>query len=830
MVAKSIAVLCGAVLVAGAVRAEEEPKPVTLHVVETETGVSVKQFTYDYRIESPDQHGFPTRRENIKAVTEDGVIRIPAPKRCSLTVCTDTPWHYPPNCYEFKVLPDDRERTFTLKMMRGAIVRGVVLDATTGKPLAGALVSPRYFGHPTPWVRKGRAVKTDEEGHFVLGGVDVTYGICVECQGYETIGSWSMFEHAVKLDTDGENVFRLKRKPPEEQAGDREELKKTKPRLFGHVVDDRGEPVGPYRVVAAAMPRSEYGERACFFAKEVNGLPVGKPWELTLYGNAKRYWVMAEATGFAPSVQVVWHEELDRPIWLRLRRGFSLSGRVEGPGVAEGKAVAMVQPMYLFDSHPPHQHHHRSPLHGIQARRVDVAADGRFTLDHLGEGTWLLQIVAPGATPVERLITFRNQDVRVEEPLKMECAGRIEGVVYDRDRKVMALESCHWKPLETIDPKVGEAIWGKYLFVGGACSFTTDERGRFVLENVPAGQVRVGFSYQALFNHFRDQDHLVNVVSGRTTEVRLNVPEDSERCWKLPVEVVVGDGSRDCVVAGCSITNPAFYNPPEDEEAERLGISLNFVPLAGQPASWPAESVAMFVEIPLDRPASAVLTGISPGRYRMSFSSSLWSTGDPGDAFAARMVEVKPDMNEPVRIHLPAASVQVDWEHPEEDAKEWSVLLMALDAHGRTVRREFTTYPSSDYCTPPNLRPCLDFMPAGRYTLLAWSDGLGWARSEPVNVEEGKIADGGVLRFQSGGTIRGCVPFPEICRCPDGVVAVDASGVRIEADAEWSHEGYKFSAEDLWPGRWTIAAIDAGGKPLFERQVHLKGTEVVEVE
>ena len=827
MVVKSIAVLCGAVLVTVAVCAEETSKPVTVRVVEAETGDPVEQFTYTYSIESPDQHEFSPRREDLRAVTEDGVIRIPAPKRCSLTVCVDTPWHYPPNCYEFKVLPDDRERSFTLKTVRGAIIRGVVLDVATGEPLAGAQVSPRYFGHPTPWINTERAVKTDEKGHFLLGGVDVDYGVCVKCEGYETSGSWSMFGRTVKLKTDDENVLRLKRKSPEEQTKDRKKLEKTKPRLFGHVVDDRGEPVGPYRVVAAAIPRSESGNRTYFFAKEAKGLPAGKPWELTLYSDAKRYWVMAEAEGFAPSSQVVCHKELDRPIRLRLRRGFSLFGRTEGPGVVEGEAVAMVQPMYLFDSHPPHVLHHRSPLHGILAKRVDVAADGRFTVEDLGEGTWLLQIVAPGATPVERLITVRNQDVRIEEPLKMECAGRVEGIVYDRDRKLMALESCRWTPMETIDLKVGAAIWGKYLFVGGLGTFTTDERGRFVLENVPAGQVCVGFSYQVLLNYVEHNEHLVHVVPGRTTEVRLNVPEDSELCWKLPVEVVVGDGSRDCVAAGCSINNPKFYDPPEYEDAEQLGVSLGFEPLPGQPASWPDE---VFVEISLDGPAATVLTGISPGRYRMSCASQRLNYSQWRDEFAARMVELKPDMKEPLRIHLPAASVQVDWEHPEKNAKSWAVLLMALDARGRTVRRQFATYPSAHHYTPPYLRPCLDFVPAGRYTLLAWSDGLGWARSGPVDVEERKVADGGMLKFQPGGTIRGWVVFPEICGCPDRVAAVDADGISIDADTEWSHEGYNFSVKELWPGQWTIKAVDIRGKTLFERHVDLKGTEVVDVE
>jgi hypothetical protein len=85
MVVKSVAALCGVVFVGGAICAEEAPKPVTVYVVEAETGDPVKQFTYNYRVESPDRHGFPTRREDITAVTEDGTIQIPAPKRCPVS-------------------------------------------------------------------------------------------------------------------------------------------------------------------------------------------------------------------------------------------------------------------------------------------------------------------------------------------------------------------------------------------------------------------------------------------------------------------------------------------------------------------------------------------------------------------------------------------------------------------------------------------------------------------------------------------------------------------------------------------------------------------------
>jgi len=283
--------LCCAAVLAGMSSGAETPEPVKIQVVDAATGEPVTRFTYEYWIDSPDRHGFPTARDNVEAVTADGVIRIPAPQRCSLSVCATSPWHLARNCREFKILPNDQQRTFTLKITRGATVRGVVLDVATGKPLAGARVSPRYFGHPLVWIDTERAVKTDEKGRFELGGVDKWYGVCVERQGYEPIGDWREFEAKMQLHADGgENTFRLQPRVPRKETGRQETEKEIKPRLFGCVVDERGEPAGPYRVVAAAMqdPDALIGNKEYYFEEEVKDVPAGKGPLRETPGNSRR--------------------------------------------------------------------------------------------------------------------------------------------------------------------------------------------------------------------------------------------------------------------------------------------------------------------------------------------------------------------------------------------------------------------------------------------------------------------------------------------------------------------------------------------------------------
>ena len=154
---------------------------------------------------------------------------------------------------------------------------------------------------------------------------------------------------------------------------------------------------------------------------------------------------------------------------------------------------------------------------------------------------------------------------------------------------------------------------------------------------------------------------------------------------------------------------------------------------------------------------------------------------------------------------------------------------MALDEDGKLVRRQ-DTYCRAHNNTAPNMGPHLRFVPPGRYTLLAWRDLLGWARSEPVVVESGKIADAGRLVFQPGGTIRGRITLPQVSRRPRCVMAVDSHGVRVETESEWTHEGYTFEVKNLWPERWTIMAMDRDENVVTKRTVELNGTEIVETD
>lgn len=587
-----------------AAAAQDAPKPVTIRVVDHGTKRPVTRFSYRYRIDSPDQ--LTARKGNGEAKTEDGVIRIPVPRRCDFWISVETPHYLPNNFYTFKILPSDQKREFTLELIPGITVRGVVLDADTGRPIVGAEVAPKYVGPPPwPWVCTRRGVKTDAEGRFQLNGVAKSLGIYVSHRNYKEYHLPSAL-----LTEDGGASLRLVLGPKSPQPADEDEdpvaRKKIQPRLHGRVTDLAGQPVGPYRIVAVPTNdgNSIEGDGARCYEEELKGRAPGKPWELKFIGNAKLYWITAESPGFAPVTKIVPHGAISRPIEFRLGPGFSFAGRISLAGgdsrgtaardrqtsasapLGPAEIVIMMQPMYLLVSNPAHRFAPSIPFHKIQVSRVNPREDGRFRFDHLAPGTYMLQAVARGRTPVERLITLGDRHLQCEDSLTLVPAGRIEGIVCHDGGKPMVMESCDWTAPITLDPKVGEALWGAYSMGTPAGSFATDEHGCFALENVPAGRYRVGFDIPGATS-FGRREHAVQVLPDRTTQVQINLPADSAASWNLPVEVTVGDGSRTDLIAGGRITNPEFFHTVPGENPATLTVPLALEPLSGQAVSWP---------------------------------------------------------------------------------------------------------------------------------------------------------------------------------------------------------------------------------------------------
>src|SRR6185295_9979628 len=81
----------------------------------------------------------------------------------------------------------DREDTVEVALKKGAVVRGVVLDAVSGAPIAGAKVE-----RPQGWYFGRIETETEADGKFVLDDVPLEprtfHRLAVSAAGYATAG------------------------------------------------------------------------------------------------------------------------------------------------------------------------------------------------------------------------------------------------------------------------------------------------------------------------------------------------------------------------------------------------------------------------------------------------------------------------------------------------------------------------------------------------------------------------------------------------------------------------------------------------------------------
>ncbi len=118
-------------------------KPVTVAVVDQETGEPVTAFTYKFRYRSPGCIS-PYMKTWQPVESPSGTVAVRAPTACCLGVEVRSKdfkagWR---NDREFIIRSNDEARRVVMKMERGATVHGIVRDATTREPIAGATVTP----------------------------------------------------------------------------------------------------------------------------------------------------------------------------------------------------------------------------------------------------------------------------------------------------------------------------------------------------------------------------------------------------------------------------------------------------------------------------------------------------------------------------------------------------------------------------------------------------------------------------------------------------------------------------------------------------------------
>jgi len=611
---------------------------VTISVVDAETGKPVQVFAYRWRTDTPDGRGNRVQKEWKTLRAPRNTFEVDAPINGELSVFTKSAdyIHEYGEVFgrRFAVRSDENVRQFTVKMGRGIAVRGVVKDAQTRMPVAGATVAPLEFYNPSCVPDFDRAVKTDAKGAFELPLVEpgqeiramhphyldedaaakeqpvemllragaTISGTVKDARGNPLAGvSVSEGGKSTLSGKDGRFVLRglsgwMGYYPTFRKKGYLEKTLKFKEPptdplsvviqpdfgIAGRVLSPEGEPVPRYAVAVGAgtVPR----DYSCVTSRVED---LQGQFDLRLQTGGK-HWVGIRADGYAPWEGWTHVGRDGRPLTIRLRRGVTVTGKVTAP--ANGTTVL------------------RAVL--VPQRKADVDAEGRPSFSRNGPGEAALRAVIGELSDVRywNPSEIATHIATVEE----DGAFRIEQVRPDSYTLTMAGKGVAPTTIRLEVPEGGidvgrlkaggtGRIFGrvykpKFYDEGGVWAFKqgeihhpdcddildirfkTDEDGRFSVEGVPVGFVSVSFDYPEGSDIVYSFSRSVRVLEGKSTEVRFGDPAGD---WNLPLDVVIGDGSaRQLRVGGGLGPNPwerpfpQAALPPADLVRKAVLVSL----------------------------------------------------------------------------------------------------------------------------------------------------------------------------------------------------------------------------------------------------------------
>ena len=344
----------------------------------------------------------------------------------------------------------------------------------------------------------------------------------------------------------------------------------------------------------------------------------------------------------------------------------------------------------------------------------------------------------------------------------------------------------------------------------------SDEDGRFSVDGVFCGLVKVGFPYM-VFDVLCADEWTVQVIEGKTTEVVLLDP-DGRRA--LPVKVHIGDDSLAQYKSGtglgakrkvAGVTKDIFDSREEAGEPFAPSFKLDLASLSRTRLSFAAPEWKG-----LEFNKQIALSDVSPGVYHLRLLDSLGPGGDH-EAVLFEQDITMPAADLPINVSLGAGSI-TGRILGASDGLEKPEVIAAPKAEVGSLRRARCDY-NGNFCVR-YLAPC-------NYTLFAHDLKNGWARVENVAVAS-NVTDVGDLRLSPGGTIHGSISFKRPSPIPDAIVATGPSNVSLTIPFESYSSFDDFELTGLWPGTWSIA-VGCSNEVLATSKVELVGTEKVKV-
>jgi hypothetical protein len=834
--------------------ADQQLKPVTFTVVDVVTKKPVTEFSYTLEITvpgvvDPKHHREETAPVHVKSPS--GTFVVQAPVSCKIDLDLDCPdavlGSKRSGPTAFTLLSADLERKFVVNLEMGVTVTGIVRDARTKRPVSGAKVVPGT-GPMGPFERETeRAATADENGRVEVHGVKLEWGVkafhpdcrfgfapskkgddllpqnfVIELEPAEMVGIGGTIRDDEKRPVAGVSItagdrkttsaadgrFRLIIPSPEydsssvvfKKAGyaDHEVSQKAAIgnelsiglvpnfNVEGTVRSNDGRAIESFTAVIESRPD---GPGYDSVTRQVHH-PSGHFSAVLKFGG--QYRVVVRAADHA-----VWEGTVDvrrksAALEIQLQRGVKVSGRVERPigSRTQLRASLIPNPKEGFEGG------YNDKARELSTLAAEVRDDGTFHLDHVRSDNYLLRIDGPEITPVYRLVHVADGDVDCGAftPLG---TGRIVGTIH----RLGGLDEAAWSFAYCAIAR-GDNMSSLENGPAFERQFIAGEDGRFVIENVPAGQVYLVVHFPQVFDVVPTAGWTIQVVPGKTSEVRTF---DRGKGSRLATSIVVGDGSRRHFELGSRNRAPdhtlmAFLKPDPS-------FKLEIVPHANETSSFSEESNPGNLS---DR-YRVLVKDVSPGSYHLRLLDASGGFKLDGGLLYEGEVVIK-DGAQPARIALNAASI-VGTVGGIEGGE-----VIAIDRTAKARPRRGPSFSDETFS--------IQFVPDGTYQLIARDPGKGWCRGPQVEVRN-DVAKAAPMKLIPGGEIHGKIVARTPCEIPDAVVAVDAEGIEI-CDERFGGNGLmQYRIPHLWPGEWTIRLL-AKDQVITSTRVKIAGTETIE--
>jgi hypothetical protein len=561
--------------------------PVSVVVVDDKTRAPIAEFAYNYRISTPTAEFDPLLVRPIEVRSPKGTFSLLAPKSCQIKLHLEGgmiiggyPWEK-----EYALTPGVKERKIEAPLTTGVLVEGVVVDAHTKAPVAGAIVLPIIFTPPLFTPDRHRSVKTDAQGRFKIRGIDPVWGINVWYTDYVEFNPRG-FAGVGQKATEKTYTARV-----ELLSGDT---------IVGTVKEDSGKPLADVKVSDGAGKTVPTRRDGSFSLRGPS-----------IWGGNQDYYLSFERDGYLTKV-LRPKPPVRSPLSIVLEQQPALTGKVVGP---DGRPVA---PFTVVAGPGP------EPRAWCCSSQTVAEAGGQFSVRvradlHFGhEGKVWMAVEAPGYAMWEAVadswrgtkpITVRlkpgvsvrgsieatknsgktsgqivaellpvrlHEEDFTRENSKRQELGSMQTTVDERGgfrfdhvppgSYVFAVSGPAISPLST-GLTVGDADvdvakptatgrgtiegivnnpkkTGRWAFAEGHVSFSdnsgrsnadefahlnpipfkTDENGRFRLDNVPVGDVSVDIPFHATADIISSHTQKARVLEGQTTEVRFFDP------------------------------------------------------------------------------------------------------------------------------------------------------------------------------------------------------------------------------------------------------------------------------------------------------------------